>query len=410
MKMNYGWVVVAAGAVITCVAMGAMFALPVYLTPISEETGWSHAGISMAMTVGFIVMGVAGFGWGTLSDRIGARPVVLIASVLLGGGLLLASQARELVVFQFAYGGLVGASGGAFFAPIISATLGWFDKNRSLAVSLVSIGGGVAPMTMSPLAGYLIEQIGWRGAMFWIALGATIVVIPTALLIRRAPWLDQPATEPAATADTPPAAAAKSNFAALRTPQFIVLAGTFFLCCAAHSGPIFHTVSYAMICGATLGAATGIYAIEGVAGLFGRLLFGLVADRIGVRKVIVGGLVLQAAGIYAYIYLRDISHFYMLAAVLGLAYGGVMPLYSVLAREYFSPRMLGTVLGAATMTSSIGMAFGPWGGGWLYDSFGSYNWLYIASAGVGIAAAAMALAFPPARKDSDAETGAMQPA
>ena len=410
MNTRYGWVVVAAGAVITCVAMGAMFALPVYLTPISEETGWNHAGISMAMTVGFIVMGVAGFGWGTLSDRIGARPVVLIAAALLGAGLLLASQARDLIVFQFAYGGLVGASGGAFFAPIISATLGWFDKNRSLAVSLVSIGGGVAPMTMSPLAGYLIDIWGWRSAMFWIALGAMVVVVPTALLIRRAPWVADAAPAPAAAAPTAAPAKQASGFSVLKTPQFIVLAATFFLCCAAHSGPIFHTVSYAMICGATLTAATGIYAIEGVAGLFGRLIFGVAADRIGVRKVIVGGLVLQAVGIYAYIYMRDISHFYMLASVLGLAYGGVMPLYSVLAREYFPPRLLGTVLGAATMTSSIGMAFGPLGGGWLYDTFGTYNWLYIASAAVGLAAAAMALAFPPPRKSEDDGTGELQPA
>ena len=131
MSKHYGWVVVAAGALITCVAMGAMFALPVYLQPMAEETGWSRAGISAAMTVGFIVMGIAGFAWGTLSDRIGARPVVLIASVLLGAGLILGSQASDILMFQFAYGGLVGAAGGAFFAPIISATLGWFDKNAA---------------------------------------------------------------------------------------------------------------------------------------------------------------------------------------------------------------------------------------------------------------------------------------
>ena len=124
MTKNYGWVIVAAGALITCVAMGAMFALPVYLQPIAEDTGWSRAGISLAMTIGFVVMGVAGFFWGTLSDRIGARPVVFMATALLGTGLILASRTTSVTVFQFAYGGLVGASGGAFFAPIISATLG----------------------------------------------------------------------------------------------------------------------------------------------------------------------------------------------------------------------------------------------------------------------------------------------
>jgi MFS family permease len=407
MTRNYGWVVVAAGALITCLAMGAMFALPVYLQPMATDTGWSRAGISAAMTVGFIVMGVAGFGWGTLSDRIGARPVVLMAAVILGIGLVLASTATELWVFQFSYGGLVGAAGGAFFAPIISATLGWFDKNRGLAVSLVSVGGGIAPMVITPFASMLIQANGWRSAMMTIAIAAVILIIPAALLIRRAPTVVEPAPTPSAAAAPRQSSMAWS---ALRTPQFIVLATVFFLCCAAHSGPIFHTVSYAMICGASALAAASIYSVEGLAGLVGRLVFGVLADRLGVRRVIVGGLALQAAGIFVYIYVTELTHFYLLGAVLGLAYGGVMPLYSVLARDYFSPRVMGTVLGAMTMTSSIGMAFGPVGGGWLYDTYGTYHWLYIASAVIGLAGAALALAFPAAKKNRDDQPGELQPA
>lgn len=84
-----------------------------------------------------------------------------------------------------------------------------------------------------------------------------------------------------------------------------------------------------------------------------------------------------------------------MAAVAGLAYGGVMPLYAALAREYFSPKIMGTVLGAATMCSSLGMAFGPWAGGWLFDTFTDYSWLYIGSSIVGLGAVAVALFFPP---------------
>ncbi|MBI4921184.1 MAG: MFS transporter [Devosia nanyangense] len=408
MESRYGWVIVAAGAVITCVAMGALFALPVYLQPMADDTGWTRAGISGAMTIGFIVMGIAGFGWGALSDRIGARPVVLMASVLLGAGLILASRATELWVFQFAYGALVGAAGGAFFAPIISATLSWFDKHRSLAVSLVSVGGGIAPMVITPFAAFLIQSYGWRSAMLSIAIGALVIVIPTSLLIRRAPEAAE-AAAPAMNAgpvERKPSAA----WSVLRTPQFIVLASVGFLCCAAHSGPIFHTVSYAIICGATAMGAAAIYSVEGIAGLFGRLIFGVAADRFGVRRVIVAGLALQAAGIYAYIYLTQINQFYMLASVLGLAYGGVMPLYSVLARDYFSQKVMGTVLGATTMTMSLGMASGPLGGGWLYDTFGTYHWLYIASAAIGLCAAALALAFPPPSKKAESGSGELQPA
>ena len=114
--------------------------------------------------------------------------------------------------------------------------------------------------------------------------------------------------------------------------------------------------------------------------------------------MIVGGLALQAVGIYSYIYVSQLPHFYILAVVLGIVYGGVMPLYSVLARDYFSQNVMGTVLGATTLTSSLGMALGPVGGGWIFDTFGTYHWLYIASAALGVAAAAMALTFPPPRK------------
>jgi MFS family permease len=153
-----------------------------------------------------------------------------------------------------------------------------------------------------------------------------------------------------------------------------------------------------MLCGASALAAASIYSVEGLAGLFGRIIFGLLGDRVGVKRVIIGGLVLQAAGIFIYIYVSELTQFYLLAVVLGMAYGGVMPLYAVLARDYFGPRIMGTVLGGITMTSSIGMAFGPVGGGWIFDTFGDYQWLYIASAAIGLAGAAVALTFPPARQ------------
>lgn len=408
MERQYGWVIVATGAVITCVAAGSMFALPVYLQPMADDTGWSRAGISAAMTVGFLVMGFAGFAWGTLSDRIGARPVVLIAAIMLGLGLFISSRASNLLVFQIAYGGLVGGAGGAFFAPLMATTIGWFDKHRSLAVSLVSIGGGVAPMVVTPLASVLISAHGWRMAMLMIAFGASSIIIPLTFLIRTAP-LAAPA-EPQAAGAPAPLPEHTGMGSVIRRPQFIVLAATFFLCCGAHSGPIFHTVSYAMLCGASALAAASIYSVEGVAGLFGRLIFGVLADRLGVKRVIIAGLVLQAVGIYTYIYVTQLTDFYMLAAVLGMAYGGVMPLYAVLARDYFGPNVMGTVLGGITMTSSIGMAFGPVGGGWIFDTFGDYHWLYVSSAAIGLAAAAVALTFPKPSAPSLSDDARLQPA
>ena len=390
MKLFYGWVIVAVGALMTCVAIGAMFSLAVYLQPMSVDTGWSRAGISSAMTLDFLTMGVAGFGWGAVSDRFGTRIVVLTGSVLLGLGLLLASRAQSLIEFQLVYGVLVGLAAGAFFAPMIAAASTWFENNRGLAVSLVSAGMGVAPMTISPFARWLISTYDWRFAMMTVGIVAWVLLIPASLLVRR-----PPVAAAAGGLGTAAAAAGMSVARALRSPQFAVLALTFFFCCAAHSGPIFHMVSYAIGCGIPAMAAVSVYSLEGLSGLGGRLLFGVLADRLGVKLVLVAGLLLQAFAIATYLVVRQLGEFYALSVVFGTAYGGVMPLYAVLAREYFGARIMGTVFGAATMVSSIGMASGPVVGGFIFDTFGAYSWLYVGSFGLGLGAAAIALAFPP---------------
>ena len=178
MKQSYGWVIVGVGALMTCVAIGAMFSLAVYLQPMSVDTGWSRAGISSAMTLDFLAMGVAGFGWGAVSDRYGTRLVVLTGALLLGLGLVLASRATSLLEFRLVYGIVIGVAAGAFFAPMIAAATRWFETNRSLAVSLVSAGMGVAPMTISPFARWLISTYDWRTAMLTIGIAAWIAADP----------------------------------------------------------------------------------------------------------------------------------------------------------------------------------------------------------------------------------------
>lgn len=389
MQGRYRWVLVGIGAVMTCVAIGAMFSLAVFLQPMAIATGWSRAGISTAMTLNFLVMGASGFGWGMVSDRYGARPAVVAGSILLGVALVLASRAPSLLAFQLSYGILVGLAAGAFFAPMIAAVTGWFTAQRGLAVSLVSAGMGVAPMTISPFAAWLLAEHDWRTAMMTIGLLASAILLPVALLVRNAP-----PERPAPSADGS-AAGRGALVKALRTPQFTVLATTYFLCCAAHSGPIFHMVSYAMTCGIPAMAAVSIYSIEGLAGLGGRVLLGVLADRLGVKSVLVAGLLVQAVVIGSYPLISELGQFYALAVVFGTAYGGVMPLYAVLAREYFGQQVMGAVFGAATMASSIGMALGPLAGGWAFDRFAVYDWMFLGSFAVGAGAMLVALAFPP---------------
>ena len=391
---RYRWVIVAAGGFLGCIAIGAMFSLPVFLRFIAKDTGWSVAAISGAMTIGFLAMAVGSMAWGNLSDRFGPRPVVLAGSVLLAAGLALASRTTSQLAFQFLFGIVVGGACAAIFAPMMACVTGWFDTHRSLAVSLVSAGIGVAPMTMSPLAAWLISHHDWRTSMQIIAGLVAILMIPAAFLVRRPPAMEKDAPAAAAIEPQP----GMSLRQAIGSPQFIILLATNFFCCATHSGPIFHTVSYAITCGIPTVAAVSIYSLEGLAGLGGRVAFGLMGDRFGAKRVLVSGLLLQAFGALAYVFVRQLDEFYAAAALFGFVYGGVMPLYAVLARENFPLRMMGTVIGGTAMAGSLGMATGPVAGGLIYDTFASYTWLYVGSSAMGLGAFLIAMTFRPFAK------------
>jgi MFS family permease len=400
---HYRWVIVAAGGVLGCVAIGGMFSLPVFLQVIARDTGWSVTGVSSAMTIGFLAMAFTSMIWGTLSDRFGPLPVVLTGSIVLAASLALASLATSLLAFQILFGGMIGGAAAAIFAPMMACVTGWFDTHRSLAVSLVSAGMGMAPVVMSPLAAWLVSHHDWRTSMQIMAVVVAAIMIPVSLLVRRPPALAS-GNAAAAGESVPEMSLAQ----ALRSPQFIILLATNFLCCATHSGPIIHTVSYAVTCGIPMMAAVTIYSVEGLAGMGGRIAFGLLGDRFGAKRVLVSGLLAQAFGALGYVFARDLAAFYTVAALFGFIYAGTMPLYSVLIRENFPLRMMGTVIGGTAMAGSLGMATGPVAGGLIYDTFASYAWLYIGSFAVGLGAFLIALTFRPFAKN-EARDGA-QPA
>ncbi len=132
-------------------------------------------------------------------------------------------------------------------------------------------------------------------------------MIPVSLLVRRPPALEAP--NAAASVDMDPHSA-MTRSQAIRSPQFIILLMTNFFCCATHSGPIFHTVSYALTCGISMIAAVSIYSVEGLAGLGGRVVFGILGDRFGAKRVLVSGLLLQACGALGYVFVRELGAFY----------------------------------------------------------------------------------------------------
>jgi MFS family permease len=356
--------------------------------------GWSRTGISAAALLNWLAMGVGSFAWGALSDRFGTRLVVLSGGVLLGLGLVTASQATTLGQFQVLFGVLVGLAAGSFYAPMTAITAHWFTRHRSLAVALVSAGLGLGSMLVVPLARWIITSYDWRTAMLVLGDLAWLLIIPAALLVKNPPAL---AWDSAAPGGVDAVGNEWTAGQALRTPQFAAIAFTNFACCAAHSGPIFHMVTNAIDHGVPAMAAATVLSAAGLASFTGRIVCGLIADRAGAKQTLLAGLALQAVAVSLYLFTRELAGFYLVALVFGFAYGGAMPLYAILVRDYFGPRIMGTVFGAVAAVATLGMALGPWAGGWLYDAFGGYFWLFVGSTGIGLGAVAIAFAFRPPR-------------
>jgi MFS family permease len=390
-RLFYGWVVLAAAFVIITMSIGTLFTLGVFFRPIEESMGWSRSGIGAIGLFNWIVMGAGGVVSGFVSDRLGTRRVVMVGAVLLGLGLVLSSYVQEIWQLYVTFGLLVGAGVSAFYVPLTVLAIKWFEGRRGMAAAVVSAGNGLGILALAPLSRWLINEFDWRVAFLVLGNLAWVVVLPSALLLRppaggqpdgRSPFTSSSLFN-AVAQKWPPHSPSGGQPSPWATWPFWAIALTHFCCCAAHSGPLFHLLSHAMDQGVPRMAAAGILGASGLTSIFGRVGTGMVADRVGTKRTLLTALSLQAALVFLYLFAGTESALWTLSLAFGVAYGGAMPLYAVVTREYFGERVLGTAYGGVFFISCIGMGLGSYAGGAIHDLLGSYQWLFLGSSAIG---------------------------
>lgn len=402
-KIYYGWVVLGAAFVVIMIGIGSMFSLGVFLIPLQEEFGWSRSQISVASLLNWLAFGLFSAVFGTLSDRIGTRRVVLLGGTLFGLGMMLSGLTQQIWHLYLTFGLLGGMGVGGLYVPLSATATRWFAGNRGLAVAIVSAGNGSGILLMAPLGRYLISTFDWAIAFAIVGLLGWVVILPAALLVRNSPadmgYKADGEEEKGAMHRGPARGAADvsalSGRQALKTSTFWVIALTHFCCCAAHAGPIFHMTSFAMDVGIPKMAAATILGISGFVSIAGRIGTGVIADHLGAKSTLVGMLALQAVSIVLYLLAGPLWTFLGLAVLFGVSYGGVMPLYAVLTRQYFGPRVIGTMYGAVFGISAIGMGLGSYLGGLFFDLTGTYAGLYVVSFLLGLSAIALGFGLRP---------------
>jgi MFS family permease len=404
-RIFYGWIVLGAAFLIIMIGIGTMFSSGVFLIPLQEEFGWTRSEISLASLLNWITFGLFSFLCGTLSDRIGTRRVVVFGGVMLGLGLTLSGLTRQLWHLYLTFGLLGGAGVGAFYVPLSATATRWFSSNRGLALAIVSGGNGTGILVIAPLARYLITTYDWASAFMAMGVLSWVIILPAALLVRNSPAEmgyqaygagDDVDVKPAARRVAPDAGE-MSGREAMRAPALWLIALTHFCCCAAHSGPIFHMASFAIDMGIPEMAAATLLGLSGLISIAGRVGTGVIADRIGAKTTLIALLGLQALGIVSYLWAGPLWTFLALAVVFGVGYGGVMPLYAILTRQYFGARVMGTMYGAVFGVSAVGMGMGSYLGGFFFDLSGAYTGLYVVSFLLGVSAIILGFGLRPPR-------------
>jgi MFS family permease len=406
-EIFYGWIVLGAAFLIILIGIGTMFSSGVFLIPLQEEFGWSRSEISLASFLNWITFGLFSFLCGTLSDRVGTRRVVMFGGAILGLSLILSGLTRQLWHLYLTFGLLGGIGVGAFYVPLSATASRWFSSNRGLALATVSAGNGTGILAIAPFARYLISTYDWAMAFTVMGVLSWVIILPAALLVRNSPA--EMGYSAYGTKDTlhvssvsrrvVPEFGEMNGREAAQTPTFWLIALTHFFCCAAHSGPIFHMASFAMDMGIPKMAAATLLGLSGFTSIAGRVGTGVIADRIGAKTTLSTLLSLQALGIVLYLWAGPLWTFLALAVVFGIGYGGVMPLYAILTRQYFGERVMGTIYGAVFGISSVGMGIGAYLGGFFFDRSGTYTGLYIVSFLLGVSAIILGVILrPPHRR------------
>jgi MFS family permease len=391
-KSNYGYVIVVCSSLILAVAWGAYYSFGVFLKPLLAEFGWTRAMISGAFSLGMVMQGVITLLAGRLTDRFGARPIIIIGGTSVGLGYMMMWFTDSLWQFFVYFGILTSAGMGVYFVALVSSTTRWYQERRGLMVGIVVAGIGLGAIIVPPLATRMADLFGWRLA--FVYLGAAVLVSGVLLgaLLRRNPIGGKiPCQALRASKSTVPEVG-YSFRAAFRTRR-IWLNYTLFFCLGFCLFAIMvHIVPHVTDLGFSSAVGASVIAIIGGLSIIGKIGIGYLADRTGSLLGWMVSFFMMALAMFWLLEAHEIWSFSLFAAMFGLAYGGLVSMESLIVAELFGMRSHGSILGSSSAVFTFGAAFGPIMTGFIYDRTASYRIAFVILGVVAIIGIATAIA------------------
>jgi MFS family permease len=348
-----------------------MWSAVVALPAVQADFGIDRATASLPFTFAFSGYAFGGALMGRLADRLGIVIPVTIGTVMLGLGYVGSSFSVAAWQYAVAYG-VIGVGSSAAFAPLIADISHWFTRHRGIAVAIVSCGSYLAGTIWPPAIGYALASVGWRQTHTLIGVLSMVTMLPLIFLALRprAPTIHVEAV--GVVSDGAQQAFGLSPNALQAT---LMIAGV--CCCVTMSTPQVQIVAYCGDLGYGLARGAEMLSLMMGLGVVSRLIAGSVADRLGGLTTLTILSTLQAVATFPYILFDDLGMLYVMSGIFGLFHGGLIPMYAVIVRDYFSPREAGARVGIVFGATLVGMALGSWMSGAIFDLTGSYRVTFI---------------------------------
>jgi MFS family permease len=358
------WVRLALALVIGSIGAVGMWSVVVVLPVVQAEFGTSRGAVSLAFTLTMLGFGLGGVAMGRITDRFGIVAAMAISIAILGSAYVLAGLSTTLWQFIAVYF-LIGLGTSATFGPLMAEASHWFERYRGLAVTIVASGNYVAGTVWPPLITYGIQSVGWRATH--IAIGLFCAVTMTLLLfVLRAQIGGAKARDHG---NAPPPRVDLQ----LSTNTLTALLGIASIaCCVAMAMPQVHIVAYCGDLGYGPVHGAEMLSLMMAFGIVSRIGSGFLADRIGGIRTLLIGSVAQGFALLFYLFFDSLSSLYIISAMFGLFQGGIVPSYAIIVRESMPAREAATRVGIVILASVVGMSFGGWVSGVIFDATGSY--------------------------------------
>jgi MFS family permease len=363
----FAWWRLSAAVALGTIGSGGMWTVPVVLPLVQAEFGVARADASLPYTLTMLGFALGGVVMGRLADRRGILLPLICSILSLGIGYVLAGLAPSLMLFAVVHV-LIGVGASTVFGPLIADASRWFTLRRGIAVAIAASGNYFSGAVWPPVVHHLAATIGWRQALISIGIFSALAMLPLLLMFRRPP----PASEQSSVTSGGRVELGLSP-GALQMLLWIAA----FACCVAMSMPQVHIVAYCGDLGYGVARGAEMLSLMLGFGIVSRVGSGFVADRIGAIPTLLLGSALQGLALLLYMLFDGLASLYLISALFGLFQGGIVPMYAVIVRQYFPPEQVGMRVGIVLMATQLGMGFGGWMSGAIFDFAGSYRAAFV---------------------------------